>query len=917
MANKYVINFQDYADLARQAAAEGIVLLENKKQVLPLQEGEKVSVFGRIQFDYYKSGTGSGGLVNTNYVIGILDALKEEKLFLNQTLMQTYETWMETHPFDFGQGWAQEPWNQEEMPLSDEIVQEASEFSDTAVVVIGRTAGEDRDAVAEKGSYLLTDMEEDMLRKVRSQFAKVIVLLNVGNIIDMKWVEEISPDAVLYVWQGGMEGGHGVADVLMGRVNPCGKLADTIAENIEDYPSTKYFGGEEGDAYVEDIYVGYRYFETFAKDKVLYPFGYGLSYTTFSINPIFLERKSDRTELKIRVTNQGAYSGKEVVQVYVKAPQGMLGKPFRSLVAFGKTQDLKSGDTEELAFTISDEQISSYDDGGKTGHRSAYVLEEGIYEVYVGSDVRNCVLAGAFTLKETRVVMQLSEAAAPAEAFQRLVPFCNREDGACELSYEDVPIRTQTQTEHRDSEEISCLAYTDDKEYRLEDVYDKRVDMQTFLAQLSDADLCHLANGEGMCSPKVTEGTASAFGGLTEKLREFGIPCGCCSDGPSGIRMDSGAKAFSLPGGTCLACTFSEELNEQLFAMEGAELRKNRIDTLLGPGMNIHRNPLNGRNFEYFSEDPYVTGKIAAAQLRGMHTYGVTGTIKHFAVNNQEHNRRRYNAVISERALREIYLKGFEIAVKEGGAYSVMTTYGAVNGVWTAGSYDLCTQILRKEWGFDGMVMTDWWADINEEGTKQSQDQMSAMVKAQNDVYMVVGDTTEHMGDMLEQLADGRLKRGVLVRNAENICHVLMRSQTMTHFLGRTSQEELEAQGNMTEGNIEEKMECIEFADTLELSVEGICTDRGSEVLYGIKAAEEGEYELLLQVKIDASEIAQVPISVFVNGTLTGSITLNGTNGNWIDVKISLGYFPLIARYVKLYFAQGGMQIASMKVMKK
>lgn len=795
MSNKY------YAALARQAAAEGIVLLENKKQVLPLQEGEKISVFGRIQFDYYKSGTGSGGLVNTDYVVGILDALKEENLFLNQTLLQTYETWMETHPFDFGQGWAQEPWNQEEMPLSDETVKEAAAFSDTAIVVIGRTAGEDKDAVAEKGSYLLTDLEEEMLRKVRSRFVKVIVLLNVGNIIDMKWVKELSPDAVLYVWQGGMEGGHGVTDVLMGRVNPCGKLTDTIAENMADYPSAKYFGGEEGNFYAEDIYVGYRYFETFAKDKVLYPFGYGLSYTTFSMKPTCLKRNSDCTELRVLVTNQGATAGKEVVQVYVKAPQGVLGKPFRSLAAFGKTQTLRAGDTEELAFTISDEQIASYDDSGRTGYRSAYVLEEGIYEVYVGSDVRTCARAGKFTLRETRVVMQLSEAAAPAESFQRMRPFCTGEHGACELSYEDVPMRTQTQTEHRDKEEISCLAYTGDKGYRLEDVYDKRVDMQTFLAQLSDTDLCHLVNGEGMCSPKVTAGTASAFGGLTERLRGFGIPCGCCSDGPSGIRMDSGAKAFSLPGGTCLACTFNEELNEQLFAMEGAELRENRIDTLLGPGMNIHRHPLNGRNFEYFSEDPYVTGKIAAAQLRGMHTYGVTGTIKHFAANNQEHNRRRYNAVMSERALREIYLKGFEIAVKEGGAYSVMTTYGAINGIWTAGSYDLCTQILRKEWGFDGMVMTDWWADINEEGTGPSMEQLSAMVKAQNDVFMVVEDTTKHMGDLEEQLADGRLKRAALVRSAENICRMLMRSPVMSRV-------EAEAQKSMTGESMEVKMEC-------------------------------------------------------------------------------------------------------------
>lgn len=917
MHNKYIVDWKKYAAIARQAAAEGAVLLENNNHVLPLCEGDKISVFGRIQFDYYKSGTGSGGLVNTKYVVGILDALKEENLLLNEKLMQTYKTWIEKHPFDLGLGWAQEPWNQEEMPLSDEVVKEAAAFSETAVVMIGRTAGEDRDAAAEQGSYLLTEMEEEMLRKVRQYFPKVAVLLNVGNIIDMKWVNRFSPDAVLYVWQGGMEGGHGVTDVLMGRVNPCGKLTDTIAKDIEDYPSAKYFGGENGNFYAEDIYVGYRYFETFAKEKVLYPFGYGLSYTEFGMEQISLERKSGQTEIKVKVTNQGDRAGKEVVQVYVNPPQGKLGKPLRNLVAFYKTKELAPGAAEEVTILVPDEMLASYDDSGKTGYRSAYVMEEGTYEFYVGSDVRSSLLAGKFSQEKTRVVTQLSEAAAPSEPFRRMKPVCSEDGAQWTLEWEDVPLRTVTQAEHIGQDKHQFLPYTGDKGYRLEDVYDERVSMQTFLAQLSDDDLCHMVNGEGMCSPKVTPGTAAAFGGLTDSLKGFGIPCGCCSDGPSGIRMDCGMKAFSLPGGTCLACTFNEELNEQLFAMEGAELRKNRVDTLLGPGMNIHRNPLNGRNFEYFSEDPYVTGKIAAAQLRGMNTYGVTGTIKHFAANNQESNRYVYNSIISERALREIYLKGFEIAVKEGKAYSVMTTYGAINGIWTAGSYDLCTHILRKEWGFDGMVMTDWWASINEEGTEPSKEQLSAMVKAQNDVFMVSADTTEHMGDLKEHLADGSLSRGVLVRSAENICRMLMRSPTMTYFLDRTSQEELEAKAKMQEEETAGmQVPCVEFSDVLELPVEGICTDIGSEVLYGVKAKEEGEYELVLNVKVDASGIAQVPVSAFVNGTFAGTVTLNGTDGAWVMIKFPLGYLPCADRCIKLYFAQSGMQIDSMQVVR-
>ena len=261
-----------------------------------------------------------------------------------------------------------------------------------------------------------------------------------------------------------------------------------------------------------------------------------------------------------------------------------------------------------------------------------------------------------------------------------------------------------------------------------------------------------------MCSPKATPGIASAFGGVTDSLKAFGIPVAGCSDGPSGIRMDCGTIAFSLPNGTLLACTFNPELVEQLYEMEGMELRKNQIDTLLGPGMNIHRNPLNGRNFEYFSEDPCVAGTMAAAQLKGMGKYGVTGTIKHFAGNNQEFKRHDANGVVSERALREIYLKGFEIAVKEGHAYSIMSTYGPINGIWTAGSYDLLTTILRKDWGYQGMVMTDWWAKMNEEGEEGSQSNTIPMVRAQNDVYMVVSDSASNSANdnTMEGLAANR-----------------------------------------------------------------------------------------------------------------------------------------------------------------
>ena len=378
------------------------------------------------------------------------------------------------------------------------------------------------------------------------------------------------------------------------------------------------------------------------------------------------------------------------------------------------------------------------------------------------------------------MTQQLEEALAPVTPFFRLKPeaVCDKKtaeeaDDSLELEMEKeaVPLRTISLVDRIRENRPEAAACSGDKGITLGDVYDKKAELDEFLSQLTDEDLACIVRGEGMCSPKVTPGTAGAFGGVTDRLKDFGIPVGCCADGPSGIRMDCGTHAFSLPNGTCLACTFNEALVEALFEMEGLELRRNRVDLLLGPGMNIHRNPLNGRNFEYFSEDPYLTGKMAAAQLKGMGKAGTSGTIKHFAGNNQEFSRNLADSVISERALREIYLKGFEIAVKEGGAISIMSTYGPVNGLWTAGSYDLLTTILRKEWGFDGLVMTDWWAKMNDEGQDGDTRNTAAMVRGQNDVYMVVSDAASNSAqdNTLEGLADGRITRGELLRSAAAI----------------------------------------------------------------------------------------------------------------------------------------------------
>ena len=630
----YKLDLERYAVLARQATAEGCVLLENEGQALPLREGERVAVFGRMAFHYYKSGLGSGGLVNTRYVVGILDALKDcKEIRLDEKLMGIYEDWIRENPFDEGQGWGRVPWCQKEMEVTDEMLGCARD-NDVSLVIIGRTAGEDQDNNAGPGSYCLTETEEDMIRRVCQVSKRTVVVLNVGNIIDMSWVKKYHPQAVLYAWQGGQEGGNGVADVLTGKVCACGKLTDTIAQSIEDYPSTENFGDPFKNYYKEDIYVGYRYFETFAKDKVLYPFGYGLSYTSFGIKAEILKNSEEELTVAAEVVNTGAVKGKEVVQVYAKVPQGKLGNPARRLIGFAKTGELKPGEKEEVVIVIPKYDLTSYDDSGVTGHKSCYVLEEGTYEISVGSDVRSAESAGCYEEK-FRVVEKLQEACAPVEKFSRMKAVL-MPDGSYQAVTEEVPVRTVDPQERRKQNLPETLAYTGDKGYKLVDVLDGKVSMENFVAQISEEDLIAMFRGEGMCSPKVTPGTAAAFGGVTESMKALGIPVGCCADGPSGIRMDCGTKAFSLPNGTALGCTFNTELVSDLYEMTGKELRLNKIDSLLGPGMNIHRNPLNGRNFEYISEDPLLTGRICAAQVKAMAKSGIGSTIKHFCGNNQE-----------------------------------------------------------------------------------------------------------------------------------------------------------------------------------------------------------------------------------------------------------------------------------------
>lgn len=861
---------KEFNEVCRKVGSEGIVLLKNDKQVLPLQQGTCVSVFGRIQSNYIKSGTGSGGLVNVEYVVSIPEGLRKAGFNLNEELVQVYADWEKEHPFDKGKGWATEPWSQVEMPVPEEIVKKASANSDAAIVIIGRTAGEDKDNSNVEGSYLLTTVEKDMLAKVTKHFEKIIVVLNVGNIIDMSWVEEYSPQAVMYVWQGGQEGGNSVADVIVGNVSPSGKLTDTIAHHISDYPSSANFGNKDKNYYCEDIYVGYRYFCSFAKDRVLYPFGYGLSYTEFTYDNFSIERKKDCFCTKLYVKNVGDYAGKEVVQVYVQAPQGKLGKPERVLVAYAKTSLLKPGEGEVIEMEFSLKELASFDDTGVTGHKRCFLLEKGTYNVLISKDCMTDVYRKSFEVLEDIILEQCTKALYPTQNFNRMKPML--QDGRWDITYEEVigePNDLRPKIDHNMPKEIS---YTGDRGIKLVDVRDGKTSMEEFVAQFSDEDLAIISFGEGMNSPKVTAGTGCAFGGLSESLLMKGVPVACGDDGPSGLRIDSGVIGTLMPNGTMMACTWNDALLEELFTYEGYEMVENNIDALLGPGINIHRHPLCGRNFEYLSEDPLLTGKIGYAICKGIANTGSTGVIKHFCGNNQETNRHNLDSVISERALREIYLRPFEIIVKMGDACkSIMTSYNPVNGTWTAGNYDLTTTILRDEWGYTGFVMSDWFARTKFEDFEryhgkinQSVRDYTPCVEAQNDIYMCCYKIENFKTlNIYDGLKSGRLARAFAQRNAMNICNYLMHSNAMTRFLEMSTDEIKELSGKIEKGKL--------LFENTELSMDNV-------LVFDCK--EDGNYVLGADIYCEGTHLSQNTVIVYVNEEYLTSFTVAGSNGS-------------------------------------
>ena len=548
----------------------------------------------------------------------------------------------------------------------------------------------------------------------------------------VKLVEELKPlvvsddnqiQSALLALQGGIEGGLAAAELLVGDGNPSGKTVDTFAKSLDDYPSTYNFHESRDYVdYTDDIYVGYRYFETIpgAAEKVVYPFGYGLSYTTFDVETVSAgvvnsncTSEANKLYAKVRVTNTGKFSGKEVVQVYIAKPQGKLGKPAKELAAFEKTRELQPGESQLMILTWEINDMASYDDLGKV-KKSAYVLEAGSYDIYVGTSVRDVTKADySYILNHDVITEQLSAKLVPTSLPKRMLA-----DGSYEALPQSEPVDTDysaignidpslTEGVAPCQRAIPYFRFADgmakNGSHDIMDVVEGRITLDEFVSELSIDDLIHLLGGQP------NTGVANTFG--IGNMPEYGIPSVMTADGPAGVRIapEVGICTTAFPCSTLLACTWNPDVLEAVGRAGGEELKENNLALWLTPAICIHRSPLCGRNFEYYSEDPFVTGKLAGAMVRGIQSNNVGATVKHFALNNKETNRKNSDSRVSERAAREIYLKAFEMIVKDENPWAIMSSYNMINGYRASESEDLLTGILRDEWGYEGMVTSDWW----------------------------------------------------------------------------------------------------------------------------------------------------------------------------------------------------------------
>ncbi len=764
----------EHIALSRNAASQGMVLLKNKANALPLAKGEKIALFGKATIEYIKGGGGSGD-VHCPYIRNIYEGFeekeKEGKVKIFMPLVDFYKDYVKRESVNvLTEEQINARWdivnNMEfcqlrddmtydtfaamhvtEAEVPDELIKSASENADTAIITLSRFSAEGVDRRPQGGDYYLSDLEKHLIDRATELFSKVIIVINSGATMDCEYfAENDKVQAILFGWQGGIEGGSAIADILCGDVNPSGKMVDTIATTYDCYPCKEDFWESFWYCdYSDDIYVGYRYFETIpGADKfVRYPFGFGLSYTKFSFSGKACLESEGKIVAVVTVKNIGDVAGREVVQLYYSAPQGKLGKPSKELAAYKKTKLLAPGESETVVMSFDINSMASFDDLGKI-QKTAYVLEKGTYTFHMGTSVRDTEkLAFEYVVENDTIVEQLKQWCKPTKLAKRMLSDGTYEElpmGDASYYYEPVPETDATAPED--------LVKFDD--------IGVKCTIEEFIKQFTLEEICDFVGGQ----PPTGVANTGCFGPIKHRLDTPAVPT---ADGPAGLRLnpETGIPTTAWPCATLLACSWDPDLIYEVGAAGGAEVRENNIGIWLTPALNIHRDPLCGRNFEYYSEDPLVAGKSAAAAIRGMQSSKIAVSMKHFACNNKEANRYQNDSRLSERALREIYLKGFEIAVKESDPITVMSSYNLINGQHTSESWELLTGILRYEWGFKGMVETDW--GVKNDPVKE--------VKAGNDLKMPTG----YPDELKAAVEKGELARAELELCAKRIIEMMLR----------------------------------------------------------------------------------------------------------------------------------------------
>lgn len=769
----------EHQEEVRRLAGECMVILENDG-VLPLQAGtKKIALFGTGARHTIKGGTGSGD-VNVRENISIAQGL-ERAGFKFVT-----EGWLDQYDRLYAD--AQEA---EQPEITEADVKEA----DAAIYVISRNSGEGKDRRAEKGDYYLSDRELQNIRFMTEHYKNCIVLLNVGGVIDLTSLKAIEGvQAIMLVGQTGNMGGYAVADVLTAKTIPSGKLTDTWARSYEDYPSSATFSHRDGnldDEYYSDgIYVGYRYFDTFGV-MPLYCFGYGKSYTEFEIKTMNVTADEKQVQVEVEVTNIGdKYPGKEVVQVYYSAPDGIMEKPTQELAGFAKTKLLAPGEKDVVTITFATTDMASFD-----AYDAAWIMEEGEYTIRVGNSSRNTEAVAVIDLDEQVTTLQLKRLMRDTIAVRELHHMIPIFDIEFDFGVPAIPFRIMLQAENFKKELVeyevmrrTLMDKRKDEVLTLEDVKAGNATLDELTAQLTVEEMAELCvgterrNGDGNVIGSASSCVPGAAGDTTSSLLETRkVPNLIQADGPAGLRLETPCTA--IPIATTLAQSWDMNLIHRMGELVGEEMKQLHVDLWLAPGMNIHRNPLCGRNFECYSEDPVLTGLCAAAETKGVQSHeGRGATIKHFAGNNQEDNRMLTNVHISERALREIYLKGFEIAVKTAQPYAIMTSYNLINGVHSANNYDMLQNIARDEWGFEGLVMTDWYTsqDTTEMGMvspsgKYSHSSSVQCIKAGNDLQMP--GCQQNVDDIVEAVNEGKeITKADLQHCAKHILSVALKT---------------------------------------------------------------------------------------------------------------------------------------------